>query len=107
MSKQWNIYLGLKIARLYLQGTAAYGFTRAVTWDYEGKREYYNAKTRTYEVKEKLFVDKAGAAAKGTFSAWFAWPVMLGGDLARLECAVMGRDAREYGGAARGVWDGK
>ncbi len=97
MSKQWNIELGLKIVRLYLQGTGLYGFTRAVTWEYEGKKEYYNAKTDEIETKEKLFVDKAWGVLGGTFSAFFAWPFMLWDDLTRLECAVQGRDAREYG----------
>jgi hypothetical protein len=97
MSKQWNIELGLKVVRLYLKGTALYGFTRAVTWEYEGKKEYYNARTREFETKEKLIVDKAAGIAGGTFSAYFAWPYMLGDDLTRLECAVKDRDAREYG----------
>lgn len=49
----------MKIVRLYVKGTGLYGFTRAVTWEYEGKKEYYNAKTYEFEVKNKLFVDKA------------------------------------------------
>jgi len=97
MPGQWDIELGLKIVRLYLKGTGLYGFTRAVSWEYEGKKEYYNAKTDEIETKEKLIVDKAWGVLGGTFSAFFAWPFMLWDDLTRLECAVKGRDAREYG----------
>ena len=97
MPYQWNISLALKVVKIYMKGTALYGFTRAVTWDYQGKKEYYNAKTHQYETKEKLLVDKAYGVVGGTFAAYFAWPIMLGDDLVRLECAAKGRDAREYG----------
>jgi hypothetical protein len=107
MSFQWNIELGLKIVRVYLKSTALYGFTRAVTWEYEGKKEYYNARTREFETKEKLIVDKAYGVLRGTFSAYFAWPCMLADDLTRLECAVKGREAREYGLKFVRVGDGK
>jgi hypothetical protein len=107
MPNQWSIELGLKIVRVYLKSTALYGFTRAVTWDYEGKQEYYNARTHKYEMKDKLLVDKACSVVGGTFAAYFAWPFMLGDDLTRLECAVKGRDAREYGLRFVRVGDGK
>jgi hypothetical protein len=97
MSTQWNIALGLKIMKVYLQSTTLYGFTRAVTWDYEGKKEYYNARTKEFETKEKLIVDKAYGVLRGAFAAYFVWPGMLSDDLTRLECAVKGREAREYG----------
>ncbi len=97
MTSQWNMQLGLKIVRVYLKSTALYGFTRAVTWNYEGKKEYYNSSTRKFETKEKLIVDKACSVLEGTFAAYFKWPFMLCYDLTRLECAVKGQDAREYG----------
>ena len=101
------IKLAVKAVRVYVQSVAVYGFTRAVTWDYAGSKEYYNARTHEYEIKEKLLVDKAWCVLDGTFSAYFAWPFMLGDDLTRLECAVKGRDAREYGLRFARVSDGK
>jgi len=97
MTSQLNFNIGLKILRVYLKSTALYGFTRAVTWNYEGKKEYYNSTTHRYETKEKLIVDKAVSVLGGTFAAYFSWPSMLCDDLTRLECAVKGRDAGEYG----------
>jgi len=107
MIRQWNIALGVKIVKVYLQSTTLYGFTRAVTWDYEGRKEYYNVRTQEFETKEKLFADKACSVLGGTCSAYFAWPRMLVDDLTRLECAVKGREAREYGLRFVRVSDGK
>ncbi len=107
MAIQWNIAIGLKIVKVYLQSTVLYGFTRVVTWDYEGKKEYYNARTREFETREKLIVDKACSVFGGTCAAYFAWPFMLGDDLTRLECAVKGLEAREYGLRFVRVSDGK
>jgi len=96
MPKQWDIELVIKSVKLYLKGIALYGFTRAVTWGYEGSKEYYNATTHEYETKEKLLVDKARGVLGGTFSAYFAWPFMISDDLKRLECVVKGLDPQEY-----------
>ncbi len=103
MTTQWNIELGLKFASVYLKCTALYGFSRAVTWDYDGTKEYYNARTRKYEVKGKLMVDKAQSVLGGTFSACYAWPFMICDDLTRLECAVKKRDVCEYVSRGTGV----
>ena len=74
----------------------AYGFTRAVTYDYKDTKKYYNDRTGVYETKEMLLTDKIGQITGKTCAALIVWPGMLGEDLARLECAVKGRDAREY-----------
>lgn len=82
--------------RLYVNGALAYGFTRAVTYDYESSKQYYNDKTGREEKKEMLLVDKLGTVWGKTVSTLIFWPGMLGADLARLECAVKGKDPREY-----------
>ncbi len=91
------IETSLRLARLYAPTTLAYGFTRAVTYNYEGTREYWNSRTHKYERKEKLVVDKLATVSGGTFAALLLWQGMLGQDLARLECYLKGRDVREYG----------
>jgi hypothetical protein len=83
-------------ARWYLRTCLAYGFTRSVTYDYMGTKKYYNEVTEKREEKEMLLVDKIGRITGGTCAALIMWPGMLGEDLARLECAVKGKDAREY-----------
>jgi hypothetical protein len=80
----------------YVYATAAYGFVRSTTYDYDRKKLYFNSQTQKSEVKEKLLIDKCGGVAIGTLSAISIWPIMLGGDIARLECAVRGKDPREY-----------
>lgn len=80
----------------YVNTTLVYGFTRAVTYDYNGSRKYYNAKTDKYEVKEMLLIDKVGRVSFNTFAAVTAWPFMLRHDFTRLECAIKGKDPSEY-----------
>ena len=85
-----------RFVNIYVNTTLAYGFTRAVTYDYEGEKKYYNEKKEKYEKKEMLIFDKIGQISAKTFAALFGWPFMLGDDLPRLECAVLGKDHREY-----------
>ena len=82
--------------RVYLGTTLAYGFTRAVTYDYNGKKYYLNEKTGRHEKKEMLLVDNIGSITGATVAAVVVWPSMLGADLARLECAAKGVDHSEY-----------
>ena len=84
------------VLRLYVNSALAYGFTRAVTYDYESSKQYYNDRTGRREEKEMLLVDKLGTVSSKTVSAILLWPGMLGEDLARLECAVKGKDPKEY-----------
>jgi hypothetical protein len=89
--------LQLQLAvRMYFRTCLAYGFTRSVTYDYKGTKRYYNEVTEKREEKDMLLVDKIGRITGGTCAALVMWPVMLGEDLARLECAVKGKDVREY-----------
>ncbi len=90
------IQYGVKVVSMYVGVTAAYGFTRAVTYDYEKTAEYYNRKTFRYEHKEMLFTDKVGTILGKTCLAITAWPNVLGRDLTRLECASRGKDLSEY-----------
>ena len=85
-----------RLANIYINTTLTYGFTRAVTYDYEGEKYYRNKKTAEYEKKEMLIFDKIGRISMKTVAATFAWPVMLGDDLIRLECVVRGKDPAEY-----------
>lgn len=85
-----------RIARMYFNTCLAYGFTRAVTYDYQSTKKYYNEITDRREEKDMLIVDKIGCITGKTCAALFLWPGMLGEDLGRLECAVKGKDAREY-----------
>ena len=86
----------LRCWHIYTNTTLAYGFTRAVTWDYSGTSLYHNKKTDKYEHKEMLLVDKIGRVSWRTFAAVVAWPMMVGEDLARLECRLTGKDPAEY-----------
>ena len=91
-----HINMLTRCARIYVNTTLAYGFARAVTYEYEGTKNYYNNKTAKYEQKEMLLIDKIGRASASSVSAIFLWPIMLNDDLARLECAVRGKDLAEY-----------
>ncbi len=86
--------VGLRVLRVYVNTALAYGFARAVTYNYESSKRYHNDKRG--EEKEMLLVDKLGTIAGKTVSAIFLWPGMLGNDLARLECAVKGKDWKDY-----------
>jgi hypothetical protein len=90
------VQYGMKVFNVYVVSTAAYGFTRAVTYDYEKTAEYYNRKTFRYESKDMLFTDRVGTILGKTFSAITGWPFLLGRDLIRLECAARGKDLSEY-----------
>ena len=80
----------------YLDVTILYGLTRAVTYNYEGSRWYYNKNTKALEMKEMLLVDKIGHITSKTFAAVCMWPWMLHEDLTRAECAVRGKNPLEY-----------
>ena len=67
-----------------------------MTYDYEGEKKYYNERKEKYEKKEMLILNKIGQTSLKTLAALFTWPVMLGDDLPRLECALRGKDHREY-----------
>jgi hypothetical protein len=83
--------------RRYFALTVGYGFTRAVTYDYDNsKKEYWNRKRMVYEEKERLFTEKIGKVITNTFAAVTVWPLMIGEDLRRLEFAVSGKDPSEY-----------
>jgi hypothetical protein len=84
------------IGRVYVNTCLAYGFTRSVTYDYQSTKKYYNEVTERREVKDMLLTDKIGRICGSTCSALIMWPGLLGEDLARLECAVKGKNAREY-----------
>jgi hypothetical protein len=86
----------LRVLRIYVNSALAYGFTRAVTYDYKSSKRYYNDKTGESEDKEMLLVDKIGRISGMTAAAILLWPGMIGEDLARLECAVKGKDPKEY-----------
>lgn len=85
-----------KLLNWYVNTTLLYGFGRAVTYDYEGTKKYWNKKQERYEKKEMLMLDKIGRVSIKSFAAIILWPGMLGDDLARLECRVRGKDVEEY-----------
>ncbi len=85
-----------KFMNRYLCVTLSYGFVRAVTYDYEGTKNYYNQKTQEFETKPMLYIDDIGRVLFRTLAAGTAWPIMLSDDLARLECAARGKDPAEY-----------
>jgi hypothetical protein len=61
-----------------------------------GTKKYYNEVTEKREEKDMLLVDKIGRIAGQSCAAVIMWPGMLGEDLARLECAMKGKDLSEY-----------
>ena len=75
----------------------SYGCFRAVTYESDWTRRYYQRSTQTYEKKEKLVVDKVGSVLFNTVVAPSCWPFYLSRDMKRLECAVRGKAAAEYG----------
>jgi hypothetical protein len=82
--------------RVYVGATVSFGFVRAVTYDYDSVRKYFNKHTRELEPKEMLIVDKVGRVATMSVVAPVAWPLMVGKDLARLECWLTGKNLDEY-----------
>ena len=90
-----NVIL-MRFWRTYANVCLAYGFTRAVTWDYDGKARYYNPKTDRHEDKQMLLVDQTGRVTHRSIAALVVWPGMLYEDLTRLECFVRGKDYAEY-----------
>lgn len=87
----------LSLSSKYTLLTMGYGFTRAVTYDYETKREYFNHSSEKYEVKPMLYVDRVCMVAGKSFSSMIKWPCMLRKDFSRLECWMYGKDYHEYG----------
>lgn len=84
------------VLRVYLRTTLAYGFTRAVTYDYKSTDKYFNENTRHTEVKDMLLVHKIGKISGNTCAAVVAWPFMIHDDLTLFECALRGKDPKEY-----------
>jgi hypothetical protein len=84
------------VIRVYVGATASFGFVRAVTYDYNPMRSYFNKQTREFENKEMLVVDKVGMIVAKSISAPALWPLMVHGDLARLECWLTGKRIDEY-----------
>jgi hypothetical protein len=84
------------IGRVYMRTFLAYGFTRSVTYDYQSTKKYWNEITVDNETKEMLLVDKIARITGKTCAALIVWPQMMVEDLTRLECAVKGKDVREY-----------
>ena len=84
------------VLRVYVNTCLSYGFTRSVTYDFKDTKKYYNRNTGELEKKDMLLVDKIRRSTGGTCAALVMWPGMLGEDLGRLECAVKGKDVREY-----------
>ena len=74
-----------------------YGFFRSITYDYKKTDRYFNEKTRSFEVKEMLYVDKVGRVLANSLAAVTVWPFMMSDDFKRLECKVRGVDSVEYG----------
>ncbi len=81
----------------YSFATLSYGFVRSTTYDYESRKIYLNRKVDELEEKDMLLIDQTGRVLTRTCTAVLLWPVMLGDDLARLECFVRGRNPLEYG----------
>jgi len=75
----------------------SYGFIRSVTYDWDGMQRYYQKSTDSYVKKEKLVVDKVGSVLFNTVVAPSWWPFYISRDMKRLECAVRGKAAVEYG----------
>ena len=86
----------IKGMRVYAMITLSYGLVRSVSYDYNGKKEYHNRKTKEYVIKDMLLTDKIGRITGSAAAAMIVWPSMLGEDLARLECKVRGKDIEEY-----------
>jgi hypothetical protein len=80
----------------YISATLLYGFVRASTYASRTEHYYFNSKTDAYEKKEMLLVDKIGRITGDTAVAIVLWPVMLGQDLAFLECKARGKDPAAY-----------
>ena len=95
-SAQKHLMVARKIMNWYVSTTLLYGFGRAVTYDYESTKKYWNKKQERYEKKEMLVLDKIGTVMGKSFSAIFIWPGMLCEDLTRLECRVRGKNSDEY-----------
>ena len=85
-----------KHARRYIALTLGYGFTRAVTWEYNGKKEYYNREKFAYVEKDMLITDKIGTITYNTWAAVTVWPFMMRDDFRRLELAVTGKNPSDY-----------
>jgi hypothetical protein len=96
MSSAQHTMAARMLMKWYMRSTILYGFGRAVTYDYEDTRKYWNNKHERYENKEKLVVDKISWVMSKSFSTIFVWHLMLGDDLTRLECHVRGKDYEEY-----------
>ncbi len=84
------------LLRWYANTTVLYGFGRAITYDYEGTRKYWNTKHERYKTKEMLVLDKIGRVSIKSLAAIIMWPGMLCDDLTRLERYVRGKDYGEY-----------
>ena len=80
----------------YINLTVGYGAFRALTYEHQGTKEYYNTKTRAHETKAMLWTDSIGRVFSASIHAITVWPVMLCADLKRLECFTRGLDHASY-----------
>ena len=83
-------------AKNYTLVTVCYGFTRAVSYDYEGRGDYFNYKSWKHEKRPLLFVDNMAKIIGKTMGAVFLWPIFLKWDLLRLECFLRDKDFSDY-----------
>ncbi len=85
-----------RVIKVYA-AAAVYGFTRAVTYDYDGTHQYYNRETIQFETKPLLITDNVGRITGRTIETMIFWPIVMQRDVARLECLARGKDPKEYG----------
>lgn len=79
---------------LYFLGTYAYGLTHGVRFvqSCPGRNMY----TTPTPPKHLLWTDQLLIAGGIALCGPFAWPVMLRGDLTRLECRLRGKRLQDY-----------
>ena len=86
----------MKWVRRYVGVTLSYGAMRALTYEYDGTQNYYDSTKDKFETKPMLWSHTLGRAMSHSVAAVTVWPVMLGKDLARLECLLRGLDHATY-----------
>jgi hypothetical protein len=85
------------MARRYLAATLAYGFTRAVTYDYEDQVFSYNYGKKSYDGHPLLVADTAALIVLKTAVTPVLWPAILHHDVSRLECFWFDKAPPKYG----------
>ncbi len=86
----------INFTQCYVIGSITFGFTRAVTYDHESTKCYFNSCTLRHEEKRMLLVDNLSMITSKTFASMFYWPTMLKKDLQRLECFCTGKSIDEF-----------